>query len=237
MAANRLYPELDERERDKRIPESVTESRLDELTEGKLSKSRASEIINKRKEFEKELKHYKKVRRKYKTASNVLRGLGIGLGGALALTGAVTGGLFTAGIAIPVLVPTILAGVGAFEATLSGTIAFTYIKRRIHRFSEKYDLVNTYLNRLYHLYHRSIEDARITVDEMDEFHKLVRDYESEMSKLNSGDSTDPHVVKLSHKAEAEVRKEVEEEMIAKLKEERKRELMKTFRNSENGASN
>ena len=224
MGTDSIYPNLPEGSDD------LTGTKLHELTEGQLSRSRASEIINKRKELEKECNHYKKVRRKYKTASNILSGLGIGIGGTLALAGVVIGGLSTAGIAIPLLVPTILAGVGAFEATLSGTIAFTYLKRRIHRFSEKYELVSTYLNSLYHLYHRSIEDARITVDEMDEFYNLVKDYETEMSKLNTHKNTnDHHLTKLQHQAKAEAKKEYDAKLLVRLRDDELKELEKSFR--------
>ena len=115
-------------------PKVFTAAELEELTEGKLSKARASEIISKQKELEMDLNHYRKVRRKYKRASNILRVVGIGIGVTLAVGGAVAGGVATAGIAVPVLVPTVLAGVGALEATITGTIAFTYLKRKIHRF-------------------------------------------------------------------------------------------------------
>lgn len=220
-----LYPSLSERE-----PKIITAAELDELTGGKLSKARANEIINKQKELEKDLRHYKKLRKKYKKTSNILRGLGIGIGSALAVGGAVAGGLATGGIAVPILVPTVLAGVGAIETTITNTIAFTYIKKKIHRFSEKYDLINTYLNRLYHLYHRSVEDAKITLEEMDEFHKLIREYENEMSKMNSKDSGgDLHINKLEHLAEVEAKKEYEAELLIKLKNDKKQELEKLFR--------
>ena len=158
-------------------PKIISAAELDELTEGKLSKARATEIINKQKEMEKELKHYKKLCRKWKNAGNALRIIGISGGCVITAAGGITAGIASAGVAVPIVVPTVLASVGVIETAITQSVAFGYIRKKKHRFSEKYDLVNTYLNRLYHLYHRSIEDRVISLEEIEEFRRLVSEYE------------------------------------------------------------
>lgn len=93
------------------------------------------------------------------------------------------------------------------ETAITQSVAFCYIRKKKHRFGKNYDLVNTYLNRLYHLYHRSIDDKVISLEEMEEmeeFRRIVIEYENEMSKLNTKDTKDTenlHFSKLEHKAE------------------------------------
>jgi hypothetical protein len=130
---------------------------------------------------------------------------------------------------VPIVVPTVLAGVGVMETAITQSVAFGYIRKKKSKFGGKYDLVNTYLNRLYHLYHRSIEDARITVEEMDEFHRLIREYDNELSKLNTTDTGDDmHFSKLEHQAEIQARRQYDSELLAKLKDDKKEEIRKRF---------
>ena len=210
MATEKLYPDIHE-----------------DLVESKLSKARATEIVNKQRELEGYLKHYKKLRHKWKKAGNTLRIVGITAGCLLATGSGIAGGIGTAGVAVPVIIPAVLAVVGAMEATITESVIFTYIKKKKHRFAEKYDLVNTFLNRLYHLYHRSIEDKVITLEEMEEYHRLMKDYESEFAKLNTG-VMDTHFSKLQHQVELEVRDEYKQQMRDKLRDEIKNELKTKF---------
>ena len=211
-----------------RIYPKIPSMEIDEIINDKISKSRAIEIINKQKELDKDLKHYKKLRDKWKKANSVIKVLGIGIGSTLAVGGVVVGGIMSSGIVIPILIPTIIGGVGVIETTISTCVAATYIKKKINKFNLKYDLINTYLNRLYHLYHRSIEDGKITLEEMDEFNKLITKYETEMIKFNSNDAYEIPLQKLLDKADKEARSEYTVELINKMKDEKKKELEKNF---------
>ena len=213
----RLYPDVPD------VPEVISKSQLDELTDGQLSKARATEILNKQKELEKELKHYKKLLGKWKKGRNILRGLSLGFSISLAAGGATLAAIVSSGLALPIAIPIAMGGAAALEEVITNTILFTYVKKKIHRFKEKYDIVNNTLNRLYHFYHLAIEDKKITVEEMQEFRKLVADYENELNTMD--DDVDHHMVKIKHKAESEARREVEEELYLKLKEDLKREFI------------
>lgn len=213
MSTEKLYPDL-----------TGTVDSLD----SKLSKARATEIINKQKELEKEPKHYKKLRHNWKHAGNVFRIVGITAGGVLTAASGVAAGVASAGIAVPIVVPTVLACVGVTETMITQSVAFGYIRKKKHRFSEKYDLVNTSLNRLYHFYHRAVEDKVISLEEIDEFHKLVKEYEDNISKLQSKDTDNHSFKKLEHLAEVEAKKQCEKEVLEKLTEEKKNNLKSQF---------
>ena len=94
-----------------------------------------------------------------------------------------------AGIAIPALVPAVIAGIGVAEGVISGGIGFGLIKKKIHKFSNKCDVISMYVNRLYHFYQKSIEDRKISIEEMEEYSKLVHEYESVISDLSTKDDS------------------------------------------------
>ena len=94
-----------------------------------------------------------------------------------------------AGIAIPALVPAVIAGVGVTEGIISGGIGFGLIKKKIHKFSNKCDVISMYVNRLYHFYQKSIEDKKISIEEMEEYSKLIHEYESVISDLSTKDDS------------------------------------------------
>ena len=155
------------------------------------------------------------------TSCNLIKGLGIGIAASLGIAGAVTGGSASGGLAIPILIPTVMAGIGAVEAAVTQGVLMTYVKKKIHRFVSKCDLVNCYLNRLYHLYHMSIEDKLINNEEYDEYKKLVNEYESEMKKFEVEDAGEVSNHKtIEHIAEVEAKKEYEAKLLEKMKEEK-----------------
>ena len=84
-----------------------------------------------------------------------------------------------------------------------------------------------YVNRLYHFYQKSIEDRKISIEEMEEYSKLVHEYESVISDLSSKDDSgnvSMRMEKLKHKAMKEAEAECETEMLQKLKDKAKDEL-------------
>jgi hypothetical protein len=212
---------------------------VNDLLESKLSRTRAAEIINKQKELEKDRQRYKKLIKKYKRAANILKALGLGVAIVIAATGSAIAIITTQGVAIPIAIPIAVSVIGGIEAAITQSVLFAYINKKVHRFREKYDTVNTYLNRLYIFYHKSIEDKKISVEEMEEFHKLTNEYETEINKLNSGihsATENIHLSKLDHLAEQQALREVEDELISKRKEEKKNELKAKFHLNLNAAA-
>ena len=210
-----IYPKID--------PEIT----VNDLVESKLSKSRATEILMKVDQLKKDLTHYKKLRKKWKNAFNVIRGVSIAVGITAGAAVVATASIVSAGIAIPALVPAVIAGIGVAEGVISGGIGFGLMKKKIHKFSEKCDTITMYVNRLYHFYQKAIEDKKISIEEMEEYSKLIHEYESVISDISTKhDSTNMsiHMEKLRHKALKEAEAECETEILQKLKDKAKDEL-------------
>ena len=209
-------------------PKIVTTDKLEELTDNKLSKSRADEIKSKVNELKKDLNRYKKLRSKWKLASQVLHGLGVGVG--MVIGGTATGLAIatTQGALIPAGIPIGLAIAGAVEAAISESVAIGLIKKKKHRFTKKVNIVSDYMNKMYLFYQRAIEDRKVTIEELEEFHRLVTEYESEVSKLSTSTSEDHSIQKLEHLAEVKAKKEYEQELLDKLTEKKRNELKSKF---------
>jgi hypothetical protein len=215
MATEKLYPDLH-----------------DDL-DSKLSKSRASEIRMKVNELKKDLAHYKKLKRKWKHAFNVVRGVSISVGITAGAAVVVTASIASSGIAIPALVPAVIAGVGVAEGVISGGIGFGLMKKKIHKFSNKCDTISMYVNRLYYFYQKAIDDGEISLQEMEEYSRLIHEYESAISEISNknNNSSNVHFEKLKIKAMKEAEAETESELLEKLKDDAKKELKtKLFQN-------
>jgi hypothetical protein len=208
-------------------PKIVTANELEELTDGKLSKARAEEIKLKVNELKKDLARYKKVRRKWKLASKILHGVGVAIG--VAIGGAAAGLAIAAteGVLIPAGIPIGLAVGGAIETAITESIAVAVIKKKKHKFDEKINLVSLFVNRMYLFYQRALDDRKITIEELEEFHKIVSEYE--MEKTNQSNQSESHVFsKLQHQAEVNARKEVQKELLTKLTEQKVNDFKSKF---------
>ena len=121
--------------------------------------------------------------------------------------------------------PAVIAGIGAAEGAISGGIGFGLIKKKIHKFSVKCDMISMYVNRLYHFYQKAIEDKKISIEEMEEYSKLIHEYESVISDTDSkNNDTSIHMEKLRHKALKEAEAECETELLQNPKDRAKDDL-------------
>jgi DNA-binding PucR family transcriptional regulator len=209
-------------------PQILTSEKLEELTDNKLSKSRASEIKAKVNELQKDLARYKKLRKKWKRFSKILHGIGVGVGVVIGGTAAGLAIAATEGILIPASFPIALAIGGAVETAISESVAIGLIKKKKHKFTEKINIVSLFMNKMYLFYHHALEDKKISIDELEEFHKLVNEYESEIDKLQTKESGDSSFQKLQHRAEVQAKKECEKEMLEKLTEQKKNDYKTKF---------
>ncbi len=196
MTVTSLYPELQNN------TTTLTKSELDELTDGQLSKARATEILNKQKEWDKLAKHYKKILKKWKKGRNILRGLSLGFSISVGAASATLAAVVSSGVALPIAIPIAMGGVAALEEVITNTVLFAYVNKKIHRLKEKYQSVNNSLNRLYHFYQMAIEDKKITIDEMFEYRRLVQEFDNN----DTDNDINLNIIKLKHRAEVEARK-------------------------------
>ena len=167
---NKLYPALP--------PTDKEQGLLD-----KISRQRSEIIKSKVKELEDLAKHYEKVRRKWSKALTIIRVLGTGVGSVLAVGATIAASIASSGIAIPILIPAIVGGVGVIETSISEITALTLMKSKIKKYRMKKDIIEKYTNRLYHFYHLAIEDSKITPQEMEEFYKITDDYKKESNEF------------------------------------------------------
>ena len=202
---------------------------LDDVLQNSLSKDRGLSIKEKVNELKRVLERYKKLRNRWKSARNMLTGIGIGIGFSCGGAALVTGSLISSGIAIPILVPTVVGGIAVLENAISGSICLTLIKKKIHKFNHKASVVSIYVNRLYHFYHKAIDDRMISLEEMAEFKQILTEYDQKMNTISDSDDKHVSIDKIKHQAELEVQKERESELLVKYKEEARKSLMNSFR--------
>ena len=84
-----------------------------------------------------------------------------------------------------------------------------------------------YVNSLYHFYQKAIDDKKITIEEMEEYSKLIHEYESAISDISTkhdSSNMSMHMEKLRHKALKEAEAECETEILTKLKDNAKNDL-------------
>jgi hypothetical protein len=82
-----------------------------------------------------------------------------------------------------------------------------------------------YVNRVYHFYHKAIDDLNIGIEEMGEFTKIIHEYESVINTVNSKhNSSNIQMERIKHKAFKEAEAECETEILSKPKGEAKNEI-------------
>ena len=146
------------------------------------NKQRITIIKAKVESMNKELIHYKKIRKRWSKASNIVRLIGLTTGSFLGTASLIIGGLGTGGLVIPVFIPIVIGSLGVLEVAISEGAVMTYCKKRKHYFNEKVNHIENYINKLYHFSNKAIEDRKVTTEEMTEYYNLIKEYESGVSQ-------------------------------------------------------
>src|SRR3981189_1499292 len=170
------------------------------------------------------LKHYKKILKRWKKIGNVLRISSIIIVGGCSVTTIVLGfGAFSSP-----LILAIMAGIGGVEGILSEALVLGVIKKKLSKFSKKVEYIQEYISKSWYLFNKIKEDDIVTLQEVDDFGKLMDQYEKGMSvggnSVGEADSMDKEYIKLRESLRHEVRKELEKEVKSELKEDLKKEL-------------
>ena len=176
-------------------------------------KCRREIIKSKKKEIEDKIKHYEKLVRKYGRLKTGLIVGGITIGG---ITGAVS---VVLSVVFPAFsLPLIFGIISGVSGSLQELSALTFIKFKKDKFSKKLNIHTKYLNQLRHCYSKCIDDGLITKEEMEEFYKIVDEYQNEVSSFkNESDKKEEDIIsklKILAKKEAliEAQKEVKNEL-------------------------
>ena len=126
----------------------------------------------------------------------------------------------------------IMAGVGDVGGIISESLVLGLIKKKIELFKKKIDHIQEYISKSWFLFEKIRGDGIITLQELDEFRKLMDQYEKGLNIED--DSKDKEYIKvretLKHQVEKEVKKEVEQQVKEDLKNELKEEIKNIYRN-------
>src|SRR3981189_2716559 len=192
MSAEKLYPQIHYED----ISDKVNKN---------LSDARIKEIQGKRNEMEKSLKHYKKILKRWKMIGNVLKIGSIVIVGGIGITSIVLGfGVLAAPITLG-----ILAAIGAGEGIISEAVVLGVVKKKVSKFKKKIEHIQEYISKSWFLFEKIREDSIISLQEIDEFRKLMENYEKGLSIDSDGDSD---YLKLRESLKHQAQKEAKEEI-------------------------
>src|SRR5438093_4552814 len=178
-----------------------------------LLQSRVKEMLDKKSELERDLNHYKKVRTHWTRFDSTLKIMGV----VLTLSTSITASVLIP-LAAPVIIPTILAAVSAINAGLTETVVIAVSSRKKKVFRERCELIQSYLNKMFVYIEKCKDDSVITIDELEGFHTLIRDYNTDMNRLKSGMKENNEYSKLEKQAHSEAKKEIKQELSDTLKQ-------------------
>ena len=181
-----------------------------------LSNARVKEMLNKKQELEKDLRHYKKVRSHWTRLDSTIKIIGT-----VAAVSASLGATVTTMITgVPILIPAILAGIAALDGALTEIVVVGWTSRKKKIFREKCELIQSYIDKLYIYTEKCKQDNIITIEEIENFHKLIDEYNNTIraKRLGVKDRKEYDYEKLEKQAHREVNKDIKKELISEIKE-------------------
>lgn len=141
--------------------------------------SRQQYMLDKQNELKRQLLHYTKIKNRWSKADSSLKIISIGLAFSTTLSAAITGGFLT-----PIIIPTILASFSAFQTSISGILIVGLTGKKKSHYRKKLQLINNYLNKMYIFFEKCKDDKEITIEELETFQKLFKEYNEDMLGIN-----------------------------------------------------
>ena len=133
-------------------------------------------MLDKQKVLKEKLAHYKKIKNKWAQANTALKSVVLSitclLGGAAILT--------VTPFAFPI-VAAILGGLSIGNQACGHLVVEGFTSKRKKYFQQKCDHVNDYLNKMETLFIKCTEDGVVTLEEFEQYQKLVRDFETNLT--------------------------------------------------------
>jgi hypothetical protein len=216
-AEESLYP---------KIPEYVPVENVSDKINRNLSDARIKEIQAKRHEMEMSLKHYKKILKRWrKIGKALIISSFVIVGGCTATTIVLGFGAF-----LPPFVIGIMAAIGWGEGVLSETLVFGVVRKKLSKFKKKIEHIQEYISKSWYLFEKIRGDGIVTLQEVEEFGKLMDQYEKGVSieESNADDSMDKEYLKLRETLKKQAEKEVRKEVKVDLKNDLKNELKQKY---------
>jgi len=174
--------------------------------------------MSKKAELEKELNHYKKVRNHWGRFDSTIKVAGVllTLGTSIAVSVLIP-------LSVPVIVPTVLSAIAAANAGLTEGLVIGLTSRKKRVFRERFELIQSYLHKMFVYIEKCKGDNIVTIDELEGFHRLMNDYNTDMNRLKTVVDGNNHS-KLEKQAHYEAKKEIRQELKTALKDREKSEL-------------
>src|SRR5438093_4633060 len=195
-------------------PVIKSESEVNIMIDKKLNESRISEMNNQKAILARDLKRYKKIKRRWNNADLALKIAGT----ALVCSGAIAGvcvGVIAPPLMIPLFIPTLPIIVGvltAAEPAITSKFVIGLTSRKKVAYKKKCKIIQSCLDRMYYYILKCNEDGIISIDELEKFRKLVENNRLEINGVYDP-IVDPDIFKEATKlAKKEIQKEAVEEM-------------------------
>ena len=222
---DKLYPDLseDNNEAQDKIQILPYNKNISDQVNKNLSDARIKEIQVKRHKLEQNLKHYKKILKRWKKMGNVLKISSLVF---LSVTTACATTLGAFAVPIVLEISGASGAVGSIEVIVSDIFILGLIKKKTTLFKKKIDYLQEYISKSWYLFEKIRDDNIITLDEVQEFRKLMDKYEKGASIED--DTMDKEYIKLRQSLKSQAEKEVKKEIKIDLKNEMKDELKQKY---------
>jgi flagellar motor component MotA len=209
-------------------PPVTSDLELKMIINNNLNSERARKIIDKIKHLQNQYDHYKKVQKRWKVCSKIVRVLNLTIAGSIAAAVGVLAIITTQGIAVPPLLIAILGGYSAIETSVMEGMNIGIIKKKKHKFSGKCQIIQDSINKLYFYYEKARQDGIITIEELEGFEKIYKQFDRSINKVISKENENKFDMDAIRKeAEDEAKHELATELKEKLKNEAKQKLRST----------
>lgn len=187
----------------------------EQRTLDQLNKARIDEMKLQLEILKKDEGRYRKLVRRWKNTANALTYTSIVLVG---ITGLASGIILIPALAVPLLIPIILAPSGSLGVAFLEGINKKLCSTSIDKLEKKSALVKSYIDKIYYYTQKAYNDGIITVEEIEGFHKILDEYREAIKGM--GDGQMPSIdKKLQKKAQLQADKEANEIFLQQMKEE------------------
>jgi hypothetical protein len=167
-----LYPRI--------ISEQETDKIIQDRINRELNQQRIKEMMNKKLELERQLKHYVKMKNRWGRVDVGIKITGIGLAAGGAVVGVVVG-VVAPPLMISLLAPAapiVVGSLTAVETLITGGLVIGLTSRKKSFYREKIRIIQSYIDKMYLFMQKAQQDGVITIEEIESFHKLMIEYDN-----------------------------------------------------------
>jgi hypothetical protein len=196
-------------------PKVISAEDTEKMLEQRDQDNRIREMLEYQNELNKDLKKYNKIRLKWNKLSKIFDYSGIAILGTLGIASLTVASIATAGIAIP-LVAGIALGVGDISGTIYEGLVMMLFEMKKKHIRRKINIVKSYIYRTEHLIEIIRSDKIITLEEIQNFRKLIDEYRNE---LESVQESKINIEAIKKEIEKKAKKDLKEDLKIRIQNE------------------